>query len=204
MNNSVENFPFKYPESQEEIELNKKWFNFDLLWSVTTGHRMKIDNIIGVYLNRPIQTEIEILIQLFGFRRVIMVLERLKEYEFQNYLTDKQKKHIIASTNEKRAKELIAHIEANKTKERNRGLRAIKRADRMISYYVMRVEGKELVPDAEKIENFFIEPEQYVIDYVKKHKSEEWIESRLESSEGNMGDKDFARQMLTYAERRII
>lgn len=66
----------KYSQKTRRLRLKKSWFKKDLLWSHHDGAEIEIDHLITIYLNRPDQDDISTLLKLFGYDRVIHVLQK--------------------------------------------------------------------------------------------------------------------------------
>lgn len=68
----------KYSEHTRNIRLNKKVFTKDLLWSRQDGSMIEIKNLIAVYISTPNQEDIDTLVNLFGYKRVMQILNQLR------------------------------------------------------------------------------------------------------------------------------
>jgi hypothetical protein len=68
----------KYSEHTRTIRLSKKLFTKDLFWSRQDGSMIDIKNLITVYLSNPNQEDTEVLINLFGYTRVLSVLNQIR------------------------------------------------------------------------------------------------------------------------------
>lgn len=68
----------KYSEHTRNIRLNKKLFTKDLLWSRQDGSMIEIKNLIAVYISTPNQEDIDTLVNLFGYKRVMQILNQLR------------------------------------------------------------------------------------------------------------------------------
>lgn len=68
----------KYSQKTRRLRLKKSWFKKDLLWSRHDGAEMEIDHLITIYLSRPDQDDIVSLLKLFGYERVIHVLQKIE------------------------------------------------------------------------------------------------------------------------------
>ncbi len=65
----------KYSEHTRRIRLDKKHFKKDMLWSRQDGSQIEIKNLVSVYLSTPNQEDTETLLKLFGYKRLMTILE---------------------------------------------------------------------------------------------------------------------------------
>ena len=75
---NAKNLHQKYSEHTRTIRLNKKLFTRDLFWSRQDGTMIDIKNLITVYLSNPNQEDTQVLISLFGYTRVLSVLNQIR------------------------------------------------------------------------------------------------------------------------------
>jgi len=89
----------KISPKTQNIKLNKKLFNKDLLWSRENGSVMSIKNIISIYLNTPNQDDIKTLLNQFGEKRVLNVLHKNRPYMHSDDYTEanEQTQYAISS-----------------------------------------------------------------------------------------------------------
>jgi hypothetical protein len=66
----------KYSENTRYITLNKKLFDSDLLWTTQDKQKIKITNLITIYMNRATQQNSDKLCNLFGEDRVRQIIEK--------------------------------------------------------------------------------------------------------------------------------
>lgn len=60
-----------YKNSEKTVRLDKSMFSYDLFWSVGDGAEVKVDTLIGKYIESPRFKDVAALYHLFGYRRVL-------------------------------------------------------------------------------------------------------------------------------------
>ncbi|MBC8236930.1 MAG: hypothetical protein H8E76_01755 [Helicobacteraceae bacterium] len=75
---SIEDKKPKYSSKTQKIKLNKKLFTKDILWAQEDGSEVYIKNLISAFFNIPNQEDTIKIIQLFGEKRVLKVLDKHK------------------------------------------------------------------------------------------------------------------------------
>ena len=75
---SIEDNEPKYSPKTQKIKLNKKLFTKDILWAQEDGSEVYIKNLISAFFNIPNQEDTVKIIQLFGKKRVLKVLNKHK------------------------------------------------------------------------------------------------------------------------------
>lgn len=75
---SIQDSQPKYSSKTQKIRLNKKLFTKDILWAQEDGSEVYIKNLISAFFNIPNQEDTEKIIQLFGEKRVLKVLNKHK------------------------------------------------------------------------------------------------------------------------------
>lgn len=86
----------KYSENTRYMILDKKIFDSDLLWTTKDKQKVKISNLISVYMNRATQKNSDKLCKLFGEKRVRQIVEKnitdninlkeaINQIEYYNY-----------------------------------------------------------------------------------------------------------------------